>query len=82
VCASCSQRRGVRGGGRSHLVPPGQAGLHQVLHVRGRAQAPHAVPGAARVQRQRERVRLARERGTLHAPHPGAPRRQEEIDDG
>lgn len=64
----------MRGGGRPHLVPQGPGGLHHVLHVRGRAEAPHAVPLQPRVQPQRERLRLAGERGGMRAPHAGAAR--------
>lgn len=78
-CVVASDRSDVRGGGRPHLVPPGQGGLHHVLHVRGRAQAPHAVPLQPRLQPQRERVRLARERGGLRSAHPRAAYQPAEI---
>lgn len=69
-----SERGDLRRGGQPHLVSPGQGRLHDVLHVRGRAQAPYALPGQSRLQSERERLRLARERRGLPSSHAGATR--------
>lgn len=61
----------MRGRGRTHILSSGQGGLHDVLHVRGREETPHAVPVESGVQSERERLRLAGERRGLYATHAG-----------
>lgn len=64
----------MRRGGQSYILSRGQKRLYDVLHVRRRAQASHAVPGESGVQPERERLRLAGKRRGLFAPHAGTAR--------
>lgn len=59
---SSSDIRDVRRRRRPYILPPGQSGLHNVLHVRRREETSYAVPVEFGVQPERERMRLAGER--------------------
>lgn len=64
-----SQRSNLWRGRWSHILSPGQGGLHYVLHVRRWEETPHALPIEPRLQLQRERLRLAGKRRRLYPPH-------------
>lgn len=65
---------------RSHLLPSRQSRLHDVLHVWRWEKTPHAMSTEPRVQPQRKRLWLARERRRMHATHAGSAHRQKKID--